>query len=57
MATKKENTENKEVTGTEEFFMDKGITMDSFVFMDKTAKVLEIGFETEKNIVLYGPGE
>jgi MoxR-like ATPase len=56
MATKKANTENKEVTGTEEFFMDKGLTMDSFVFMDKTAKVLEIGFETGKNIVLYGPG-
>lgn len=57
MTTEKENTENVLVNGTQEFFMDKGLTMDSFVFMDKTAKVLEIGFETEKNIVLYGPGE
>ena len=56
MATKKEKTKNVAVDGTQEFFMDKGITMDSFVFMDKTAKVLEIGFETGKNIILHGPG-
>ena len=30
--------------------------MQSFVFMEKTAQVLNIGFSTEKNIVLYGPG-
>lgn len=29
---------------------------DKFVFMDKTVKILDIGFETRKNIVLYGPG-
>lgn len=29
---------------------------DKFVFMDKTVQVLDIGFETRKNIVLYGPG-
>jgi MoxR-like ATPase len=29
---------------------------DKFVFMDKTVQVLEIGFNTSKNIVLYGPG-
>jgi hypothetical protein len=30
---------------------------DKFVFMDKTVQVLDIGFNTRKNIVLYGPGE
>lgn len=29
---------------------------DKFVFMDKTVQVLDIGFNTRKNIVLYGPG-
>lgn len=29
---------------------------DKFVFMDKTDKVLEIGYNTGKNVVLYGPG-
>jgi MoxR-like ATPase len=41
--------------GTEEFFTAKN-PMDGFVFMEKTAQVLEIGFATQKNIVLYGPG-
>ena len=30
---------------------------EKFVFMDKTVQVLNIGFNTCKNIVLYGPGE
>ena len=30
---------------------------EKFVFMDKTEQILNIGFETRKNIVLYGPGE
>jgi hypothetical protein len=30
--------------------------LDGFVFMEKTAQILEIGLATEKNIVLYGPG-
>ena len=29
---------------------------EKFVFMDKTEKVLEIGYNTGKNVVLYGPG-
>lgn len=29
---------------------------EKFVFMDKTEQILNIGFETRKNIVLYGPG-
>lgn len=33
------------------------ILKEKFVFMDKTEQILNIGFETCKNIVLYGPGE
>lgn len=29
---------------------------EKFVFMDKTASILEIGLTTGKNVVLYGPG-
>jgi MoxR domain in the MoxR-vWA-beta-propeller ternary systems len=29
---------------------------DKFVFMDKTVQILDIGYQTSKNIVLYGPG-
>jgi hypothetical protein len=30
---------------------------EKFVFMDKTVNVLNVGFQTGKNVVLYGPGE
>lgn len=30
--------------------------LDSFVFMEKSKQILNIGFATDKNIVLYGPG-
>jgi hypothetical protein len=30
---------------------------DEFVFIDKTLSILEVGFQTQKNLVLYGPGE
>lgn len=56
MSSNNTNPEAVKTNGTDEFFVDKTPTMESFVFMDKTAKVLEIGFETQKNIVLYGPG-
>jgi len=29
---------------------------DSYVFMEKSIQVLEIGFKTNKNVILYGPG-
>jgi hypothetical protein len=50
MATKKAKTQEKldivsNVPATSEF-----------VFMDKALKVLEIGFNTGKNVILYGPG-
>ena len=31
-------------------------TTDQFVFMEKTLRALEIGFESGKNVILYGPG-
>jgi hypothetical protein len=52
MATKKKTTANN---GTEEFFASAS-PMENFVYMEKTAQILEIGLATEKNIVLYGPG-
>lgn len=30
---------------------------EKFVFMDKTVNILNVGFQTGKNVVLYGPGE
>jgi hypothetical protein len=29
---------------------------EKFVFMDKTVQILDIGFNTSKNVVLFGPG-
>jgi hypothetical protein len=49
----------KESTNTvveQDLFEMKPATQE-FVFMEKTEQVLKIGFSTEKNIVLYGPGE
>lgn len=30
---------------------------EKFVFMDKTVNILNVGFSTCKNVILYGPGE
>lgn len=30
---------------------------DKFVFMDKTVNILNVGYSTCKNVILYGPGE
>lgn len=52
-------TTNMIENGTDEFLAGNfnQPTVKDFVFMEKTAKLLEIGLATEKNIVLYGPGE
>ena len=34
----------------------KATKTEKFVFMDKTANILNVGFSTCKNVVLYGPG-
>lgn len=30
--------------------------LDNFVFMEKTLSILDIGFLTQRNVILYGPG-
>lgn len=50
MATKKVKTENK-------LDISSNVpTTSEFVFMEKPLKVLEIGFNTGKNVILFGPG-
>ena len=34
----------------------KATATEKFVFMDKTVNVLNVGYSTRKNVVLYGPG-
>jgi MoxR-like ATPase len=31
-------------------------TVEKFVYMDKTVNILNVGYQTGKNVVLYGPG-
>jgi hypothetical protein len=40
-------TETKEVVN---------LVREKFVFMDKTVNILNVGFDTCKNVILYGPG-
>lgn len=55
--SKEKQTPETSTEGTNEFFANATVpTMENFVFMDKTVQLLNIGFATEKNIVLYGPG-
>ena len=35
----------------------KNPVAEKFVFMDKTVNILNVGYQTGKNVVLYGPGE
>lgn len=35
----------------------KNPVAEKFVFMDKTVSILNVGFSTAKNVILYGPGE
>lgn len=52
MATKK-----AAIAKQEELNITENIpTTDQFVFMEKTLKALEIGFDSGKNVILYGPG-
>lgn len=52
MATKKTAT----VTKRKLDITETTLKTDQFVFMEKTLKALEIGFDTSKNVILYGPG-
>jgi hypothetical protein len=48
-------TKEKMTTKTENAV--KNPVSEKFVFMDKTVSVLNVGFSTAKNVILYGPGE
>lgn len=50
------NNQQNETLVAEQEFLSIGPSTNSFVFMEKTSKILEIGFSTNKNLVLYGPG-
>jgi MoxR-like ATPase len=50
------NNQQNETLVAEKEFLNIGPSTNSFVFMEKTSKILEIGFSTNKNLVLYGPG-
>lgn len=56
MATKKATTTAKKVTTPELDITSNQPATTDFVFMDKTLRVLEIGMDSGKNVILYGPG-
>ncbi len=53
----KENNQNSLTTNKTKMKKAEIKTTEKFVFMDKTVQILDIGFNTCKNLVLYGPGE
>jgi hypothetical protein len=50
-------TKRKMSTKTSTKSVKKNPVGDKFVFMDKTVNILNVGFSTSKNVILYGPGE
>lgn len=52
----KEKMETKAVKNTEKKERKANPVGDKFVFMDKTINILNVGFDTCKNVILYGPG-
>ena len=47
----------KTMKNTETKSVKRNPVGDKFVFMDKTVNILNVGFSTSKNVILYGPGE
>lgn len=47
----------KTMTKTAKTTAKKNPVAEKFVFMDKTVSILNVGFSTAKNVILYGPGE
>lgn len=56
MSQELNNVASENNDGTNEFFANAVNPSQGFVFMEKASQILDIGFATEKNIVLYGPG-
>lgn len=50
------NNQQNETLVAEQELLNIGASTNGFVFMEKTSKILEIGFSSNKNLVLYGPG-
>ena len=50
-------TTKKTMTKTAKTTAKKNPVAEKFVFMDKTVSILNVGFSTAKNVILYGPGE
>lgn len=46
----------KTMTKTAKTTAKKNPVAEKFVFMDKTVSILNVGFSTAKNVILYGPG-
>ena len=52
-----EQNVNTSVKSTDELGdLEKPNPLDAYVFMDDVKKVLDVSFNTEKNVILYGPG-
>ena len=52
----KEKMETKAVKNTEKKERKANPVGEKFVFMDKTINILNVGFQTRKNVILYGAG-
>jgi MoxR-like ATPase len=46
----------KKMNKVEKKSVKRNPVAEKFVFMDKTVNILNVGFSTRKNVVLYGPG-
>jgi hypothetical protein len=49
-------TTKKTMAKTAKTTAKKNPVAEKFVFMDKTVSILNVGFSTAKNVILYGPG-
>ena len=52
----KNSLKTKEKMATKTKNAVKNPVAEKFVFMDKTVSILNVGFSTAKNVILYGPG-
>lgn len=52
----KNSLTTKKKMGTTKKAVKKNPVAEKFVFMDKTVNILNVGFSTAKNVILYGPG-
>lgn len=53
----KNSLTTKKKMGTTKNAAKKNPVAEKFVFMDKTVNILNVGYSTGKNVILYGPGE